>query len=356
MTKRIMLTASGTGGSLTPLLAIVEQIRRQTTAVEFILVGTDHGPEAELAAKYHIYFRTIPAAKLRRYWSWRNISDGLQFVRGLSAAWKIIRWWRPHVVITAGAYVSVPVVWMAKLRGVRILVHQQDVRPGLANRLMAPWADIVTVAWKKSLADYKSRRLEWVGNPVRPEILNGDRHQALKIFQLAADQPTLLVMGGGTGSQYINHLISVGAFKIVDHCQIIHLTGRRRENIQFNDSRYHAYPFLTDQFAHALAIADLVVSRAGMGSITELAACEKPTIFIPLPDSHQEDNAAYLKQQEAGVILAQKDLTPERLTDEILTLLHDPQKRKRIAEKLARVYRPDALLRLTDLVLHLDDN
>lgn len=353
MPKRIILTGGGTAGSVTSLIAVADNIKKRDRTVEFLFVGSANGPERVLAETAGINFEAIPAGKLRRYWSWHNFSDLNNLWHGFLAARRVIRRWRPQTVVSSGSYVSVPVVWAGRLAGCKTLVHQQDVRPGLANRLMVPAATVITVTFSKSLQDFPRPKVVLTGNPVRPSVLNGSADRAREIFNLDQSSPVLLVAGGGTGSNFLNQITAVAIYKLIKRCQIIHLTGAERKFVQLSDPRYHRFDFLVAEMSHALAVATIVVSRAGLGMITELSALAKPTIFVPMPLTHQEENAEFIAERQAGLVVAQSDLTPEKLINMVNQLLDHPDQRESLARNIHELYQPAALDRLTDIILNL---
>lgn len=353
MKYRILFSGGGTAGSATPLIALADQIRRQRQDVEFRFLGTGYGPERVLATAANIPFTSIDSGKLRRYWSWSNLSDLRRIWRGYQQSLHIMDEWKPDVAVSAGSFVSVPVTWAAHRRGVRTLVHQQDVRPGLANKLMTPAADVVTVAFKASAKAFPSAKVRWTGNPVRADILAGDAATGRELFHIPETARVLLVLGGGTGSTTINNLIGAMSYRIIEHWSVIHVTGPDRDFIELHSPHYQRYPFLTWQMPHALAAADVVISRAGLGALSELAALGKPSIFIPIPDSHQEDNCTVVAEASAGIILDQRVSIQSRLWEALERLRQNDSDRRRIGNNLRQFYNPDALPQLVDQVLHL---
>ncbi len=348
MKTRMLLTGGGTAGSVTPLLALAEELRKRHPAVEFLFVGTAEGPERPLVESAGIPFRTIPSGKLRRYLSWQNVVDFERLWQGFRQARRLIGQWKPLVIVSAGSYVAVPVVLAGRLAGVKILIHQQDVRPGLANRLVAPLADRITVSFESSLRNFPARKTRWTGNPVRPAILQGSAIEARRLFELPAGQPVLLIIGGGTGASYLNHVCSAAAYKLVRQWSVIHVTGPQRDFPQLRHEQYRLYSFLTWQLPHALAVADLVITRAGLGAFTELAALGKAAIFVPMPSSHQEENAQLIREAKAGIVIDQRQFDQSRLLSLTDRLFAHPEERRALGERLHRFYRPDALMYLTD--------
>ena len=365
-----MFSGGGTGGSVTPLLAVAEELLKETHEsdggdLELLFVGTKTGLErgmVETFAAAPLRYIPLSGGKWRRYFSVYNFWDifkiGVAFFQSLI----LLTREKPTVIISAGSFISVPLVWAAALKKIPILIHQQDARPGLANKLMAPAARVITVTFENSLADYGVKAV-WTGNPSGDMERYKERIGETKIkYGLQSDRPLVLIAGGGTGSAAINKLVSQARPELIEFCQIIHLTGKgklfeqRFGSAQASDNpemvgRYQTREFLNnEEFLALTAAADLVVSRCGLGTLTELSALGKPTILIPMPDSHQEDNAAIFRAAEAAVILEQKDLTPEKLTDEVKQILSNPVLRERLKKNIAKVIKRGAAKNLAGLI------
>lgn len=347
---RVLFSGGGTIGSVSPLIAIYEEINSSVSGADFLWLATKDGPEDKLIKSYHIPVRKISSGKFRRYFSWRNFLDPFLVLAGFFQALKIIWSYQPSVVMSAGGFVSVPVAWAAWFLRKPVTIHQQDVRPGLANKLMAPFATIITVTFEKSLKDFSPKKTRAVGNPVRRDILSGKREQGYQIFGLDPNLPTLLVIGGGTGALSLNNLIVNSLPGLVGFCQVIHITGGRLE-VEASHSRYHSFDFLTDQLKHAYAVADLVVSRAGMSSLTELASWQKPLIVIPIPASHQEDNAAEFFRNNAAVMVDERELSPEILVKVIQELINDKPSLGNLGRNIAKILPPEAAKKILELIL-----
>ena len=244
-----------------------------------------------------------------------------------------------------------PPLVAAALGGVPVLIHQQDVAPGLANRLLVPFARRISVAFPESRRHFPRRRTVVVGNPVRADVLTGERERAIARFGLERDVPTLLVTGGGTGALGLNERVAAAVPGLVAHCQVIHLTGRGRAVPPAQPSpRYHAYEFLVDEMKDALAVADLVVSRAGLGTLSELAALGKPMVLVPMPDSHQAANARAAARAGAARVVAQGDLTPDGLVALTRSLLADAAGRAALTAAARRLFPRDAAERLAGML------
>lgn len=346
----ILLAGGGTAGSVTPLLAVAAELRRRHPDATFTFVGTlDGRPERHLSLAHNLPFVGIHAGKLRRYASIENITDVWQTLRGLFDARRIVTERRPSACLTAGGFVSVPVGYACWLRRIPVFAHQQDLRPSLTNRLLAPIARHVTVTLEQSLVHFSRSKTTWTGNPVREHIFRGNRQTGRKRFGLSADRPVLLVVGGGTGSQAMNDAIAKILPAIENDYDVIHIVGEQRVAPSAPHRSYHPFPFLTDM-SDAYAAADLVVCRAGMGTLSELAALRKAAIVIPLPHTHQEDNAEMLRRQEAALVIGEAGDLPAKLVPSIRELLADETRRRTLGKKLARLFPEGAAARIADLV------
>jgi len=388
--KKILLTGGGTGGSVSPLLAIAEELKktyrhceelaasdeaisvsataeiatlrrggfaRNDIRFSFLFLGTKNGPEKEMVAsaaqstgdQEGIKFKAIFSGKLRRYFSFKNLSDLFLIIAGLFQSFFIILKWKPDLIISAGSFVSVPIIWAGWILRVPILIHQQDVRPGLANKLMAPFAKIITVTFEESLKDY-GKKAVWTGNPSRSM-----EHITHNIFNFKNDLPVVLVIGGGTGAMAINELIWKSLNELIKFCQIIHIAGKNKIHYSefiIQNSNYQSFEFLNaNQIAGAYAASDIVVSRAGLGVLTELSNLGKPAILIPIPNSHQEDNAEIFGQAEAAIILNQKKLTSDILVGNIKKLLEDKFLKSKLSENIKRVIKTGANELIAEIII-----
>lgn len=359
---KILLTGGGTGGSVVPLLAIADELRlggskslARLLEPEFFWIGTRGGVERKIVENAGIEFRPIFSGKLRRYFSLRNLIDPIFIFFGFLQSLIIILKQQPDLVISAGSFVSAPAVWAAWLLRVPVLIHQQDARPGLANKLMAPCASAITATFEKSLNDY-GKKAVWIGNFVREELVNYkiSRREAFQKIGLQYDKQVILILGGGTGATAINELIWNGLNDLTKFCQIIHITGKNKQpsaNSRQPIAGYHFFEFVhTDGMAKAYTAADIVVSRCGMGVLTELSYLGKPAILIPLPDSHQEDNAAIFAEKKAAVVLNQKELTPEKLVENIKKLLADENLRAELRANIQAVIKRGANKRVVEII------
>jgi len=340
--KLIIISGGGTGGPSMAPLALAQAYYELDTDARFVFFGNDEALDRQLFADnlkdLKADYYALPSGKWRRYFSWHNFSDIIKIVSAFFRAFNYLRNLKPDLIISAGSFASVPIVWAGKLLRIKILVHQQDIRPGLANRLMAPWADKISVCFEKSLSDY-GKKAVLIGNPSEAAAVTEDaKNQLRKRFKLSPDKPLLLITGGASGALAINKLIFAALPQLSSNWQIIHLTGEGKDENAPVQNNYQIYPNISQKdFLVLIACADIVVSRAGLGALTTLSALARPSIIIAMPHSHQENNAAYFKTKEAALVLVQADLNGQKLAEEIESLYQDENKRMQLAYNISLI-------------------
>ncbi len=356
---KIVFSGGGTLGPVTPLLAIAQAYKAKHPEAEFIWVGTKNGPEKELVEKNNIRFLTLTSGKLRRYFSFWNIFDLFQVAIGFFQAFIFLLKEKPSLLISAGGYISVPLHWAGALLAMSEWIHQQDWQVGLANRLMAPFADTITVAIEKNLTEFNKQKTVWLGNPVRVEIFHGDKQRAKERFGIKTDLPIIFVTGGGTGSMRLNQIVVESIQHLQGVCEIVHLSGKERPQelvdraSKFFDF-YHHYQFFTDEMADAYALADIVVSRGGFGSISEIAALSKPAILIPKL-GHQYDNVKFIADAGAAIFVDERTADGNYLAKIIKELLVDEIKRRQLGKKISEVMpvaKPDEIVDIIERLIN----
>ncbi|MBU4370104.1 undecaprenyldiphospho-muramoylpentapeptide beta-N-acetylglucosaminyltransferase [Patescibacteria group bacterium] len=357
MTK-IILAGGGTGGSVAPLLAVADEIKKTKPETKFLFIGTRKGvPEKELVKNKNIPYQAIFSGKFRRYISLKNIIDPFLILIGFFQSFFIILKFKPKAIFSAGGFISVPLAWAAWLLRKPIFIHQQDIIPGLANKLIAPLAKKITISFDKSFKNFKKRKTILTGNPVRKEIFLGDKEKAIKQFNLDNNLPVLLIIGGGTGAQKINEMIAQIVPELVEFCQVIHLTGKGKkiEDKKLDFKNYQQYEFLSQEIPDLYQAADLIISRAGLGVLTELSVLKKPMICIPIPDSHQEFNAQYYADQEAVVLINQKILKPGKLLEKIKKTINSEKQLKDLSNNISKLAHPRAGEKIAKIILESID-
>lgn len=345
----MLCVGGGTAGSVSPLLAMVEAVQKRTPDVAVRFLGGHRGPEQRMAEEAGIPFAAITATKLRRYLSWRTLLVPVELIIAFFESLRELRAWRPDVVVSAGSYVAVPVLWAAGVMGIPILLHQQDIRKGLANALTAPFARRITVSFEESLGDFPKDKTVCIGNPVRAALATADITAARKYFSLSGEKKVILILGGSSGAVGLNRLLIHAAPELLEHAEIIHVTGAGKAE-KFSHPRYHPVEFLgVREMGYAYAVADLAVCRAGLSTLSELAAFARAAIFVPLPGTHQEENAAFGQSHHAAMVVQEKEGSA-LLAARILALLENDAQRTAFAAAMGKLNKPDASVRAAEII------
>lgn len=345
--NRIIFTGGGTLGSVTPLLAFYEEHVRDHPSVRALWIGTRQGPEWRLVEKYRIKGRKIYTGKIRRYFSVRNFLDPfLLFIGCLQSLYHIMMF-RPSLIVNAGSYVGVPVVWAAWLVGVPVVLLQLDIRPSLSNMITSFAAKYIFASCDEAAKRLPRTKTSVTGIPIRSDLKQAQAMRSSSVrsrairekFGIMDDKPSILISGGGTGAVFLNILGRDLAFRNDGAYHIIAITGSGKfESSETLPSHYHPFPFLEELFPLALSVCDIVISRAGMGTISELAYLAKPTILIPIPESHQRDNAAYCESKNAAIHIAQEHATSERINAIVIDLLSDQKHRASLSNHIHTLF------------------
>lgn len=353
---RVILTGGGSGGPVAPLLALAEIIKKKKPETKFLFIGTKQGmPEKKMISGYNFIFKSIYTGKLRRYFTWQNFFDIFRLKIGFFQSFFILKKFKPDLIIGAGGYVSVPVVSAGWFLRCRSFILQQDILPTLSNKILVPFVKKIFVSFPPSLKDFPQNKTILVSHPIREMIFRANDQRAQEIFKLKKNKPTLLVLGGGTGAMSLNNLIWNNLKEITKFCQVVHLTGKDKLGIinreLKNKQDYYPYEFLVNDIPDLLSFADLIISRAGVNFLAELAILGKPVIIIPIPDSHQEANAQYFQEKNAAIVLNQKELTSEKLLNKIRELINDKEKQNQLSENIKKIVLKNAAEKIVEEII-----
>ena len=363
---RFVVSGGGTGGHIYPALAIAAGLTQRFPGAEVLYIGTDKGMEAEIVPKEGIPFKGIPASGLQRKLSLGNIRALWQALRGYRQAGRILRRWRPQVVIGTGGYVSGPVVLAAAMRRIPTLIHEQNAYPGITNRLLSRVAHCVAVTFDGAESIFpKKARIKLTGLPIRPEILALERLSDGHGQDAQDKGLTILSFGGSRGARVINEAMIevIRAYGNQPRCNLVHITGVQGYQ-EFRDKAVAAginldmlrnvaiHPYLYN-ITEVLAKADLVVSRAGATTLAELTALGIPSILIPYPlatENHQEHNARALEKEGAAIVILDKDLTGASLNRRVSQLIEDKVRLERMGKASKSMGKVDALKEIISCV------
>ena len=325
MSKRIVLTGGGTAGHVTPHLSLIPRLREMGYEIHYI--GTS-GIEKQMIAKIpDIQYHEVKSGKLRRYFSWQNFIDPFKVLWGALQSVAAIARIKPDVCFSKGGFVSVPVVVGAWLCRVPTVCHESDLTPGLANRICTRFAKKVCTTFSECAKAIGAKGVH-TGTPLRPELFQGSRTAGLALAGFDGSKPVLLMTGGSLGAQSVNKCLRESLPALLPHMDILHLCGKGNlDESLMNTKGYCQKEFLSEEMPDALAVADIVLSRAGSNTLSELIALQKPMLLVPYPlgasRGDQIQNAKSYAAQGLARVLMQEDMTARTMTDGLIKLLEE---------------------------------
>lgn len=351
---RVVIAGGGTGGHLTPALALARELASRR--VQVTLVGGDRGPDREIYGRSGLPFRILAAPRLERGRWWRNGVLPVRLASAVGAARRLLAELDPDVVVGTGGYASVPAVLAAALAKRPILLQEQNSRPGVATRLLARWADLVCVQFEDAAPRLAGKaRVEVTGSPIEPQV----PLPAAFAPRLDPALPTVGVFGGSQGAKALNDAVLGLPLDEPPRFNLVWQTGARDHarvvTARAWPERFVIEPFFTPM-AGVYPHLDLIFCRAGAMTLAEVTAWSLPSILVPYPHAtgdHQTHNARDLEVRGAAIVLPETDLAPRRLANLIGGLLADPERRARMAASAGAASRPDAARAVADRVMAL---
>ena len=351
-TYRLIISGGGTGGHIFPALAIANAFKERHPDAEILFVGAKGRMEMTRVPEAGYRIIGLWISGLQRKLTWSNVLFPVKLLASYLKAIRIVRRFKPSVVIGTGGYASGPIMLAATRYGVPAIIQEQNSYAGLTNKQIAEKVRCICVAYSGMERYFPKDKLVLTGNPVRKDIINLDakREQALQQFGFAPHEKTLLILGGSLGARTINESVLAGIDKLIDaQVQVIWQTGRSyidgvKASLAGKDLRKVRVVDFLKQMDIAYAAADVVVARAGALSISELCLAKKPSILVPSPnvaEDHQTKNAMALVNEQAAVMIRDSE-AHEKLVNEALTLLYDQPRCKKLSENIARLARPNA--------------
>ncbi len=367
---RVLIAGGGTGGHLYPGIALARELLRRDPDTRVLFVGTARGIESRVVPHEGFPLDLIRVAGLKG----KSFGDHVRGVLILPLAaidsWRVISRHTPDVVVGVGGFASGPVLALAALRGYPTMLLEQNARPGVTNRLLAPIVRAAAVNFEEALRFFP--RTGFVaGNPVRPEFFSAQNEEANdhtnQPFDADQGRPPgaarVLIFGGSQGAHAINVAMVAAASRLAAtevRLAITHQTGERDLDLVRTAYERAGVPARVEAFIFGIdremKAADLVICRAGATTLAELTAAGRPAILVPLPtatDDHQRKNAEVLGRAGAALVIEERDLAGDRLADTIAGLVFDTERRKRMAEAARTLARPDAADRIADRVEQL---
>ena len=355
---RIVIAGGGTGGHLFPGIAVAQEFEARNPASRIIFVSTGNPLERSVLSKTGYTLQTITAAGIKGRGLWNQIKSVVKIPKGILAANRILKKFSPDLTVGLGSYSAGPVVFTAWLRRIPIVVHEQNILPGITNRILSRFANRIYISFENTKSNMDSRKVQWTGNPVRRELLEySDRHAEDVSDDSGNGFFTILIIGGSQGAHRINTAVIEALEHLEDkeHLHFVHQTGDadeqpvkeayRRNNIQCTVQSFF------DIMAELYSRSDLLICRAGATTVAEITALGKAVIFIPFPyaaDNHQVLNAGTLAEDGAAEMIIEKDLNGKVLSEKINNYAAHPAELKNMSARAKQLGKPDAAKNIVD--------
>ncbi len=315
---KIIFTGGGSAGHVTLNLALIPWFIEKGYDITYI--GSKGGMEEDLVKQFPtVKYKSVLTGKLRRYFSFKNFTDMVKIPLGCLEAWYIVHKENPDIIFSKGGFVSFPVVVGGFLNHKKIFMHESDLTPGLANKLSLPFVDTFFTTFPETINTIKQKnKIQCVGPVMSTRLLNGKREEGANFAHLDKDKPTIMFIGGSLGAKSLNQAVEQNLDKLLEKYQVIHISGKNGYNPELKGEGYAQYEYVDKELKDLMALADIVISRAGSNAIFELAMLNKPMILVPLPNTssrgEQSLNAKNFKNKGFAEIIKDEDISnPEIL-------------------------------------------
>ncbi len=331
---KVVISGGGTGGHIYPAIAIANKIKEKNPQAEILFIGTEKGLESEIVPKEGYNFKAIPVSYLKRKISLHNLKSAGLLMKGLLEARRILKQYKPDVVIGTGGFVCGPVLFMAANLKIKTIIHESNVFPGLTNRILARYVDRVALSFEEAKRHLKyHEKMIVTGNPIREDFLKITEEEANNKYQKNSDTPLVLVVGGSGGSIKLNNaIIELLKKHSNNNFEVLLVTGKNHyssvvEKLSNNKQileKNRIVPYINDM-PYALKACDLIVCSAGAMTIAEITAAGKASILIPksyTAENHQEYNAKALADKNAALMIKESELSGETLYEKIESVLN----------------------------------
>ena len=351
---RVIISAGGTGGHIYPALAIIDKIKEKEPNSEFLYIGTHNRMEKDIVPKYGVPFKTIEIYGFYRN-IFKNVKTVRAFLKGIHACKKMIRDFKPDIVIGVGGYVTGPVIYSAKKLGYKTFIHEQNSIPGKANLFLSKYTDAIGVSFESSKNEFKNARVYFTGNPCSEKALKVpvcDKRE----FGLDPHKKLVYIVMGSLGSSKMTELLvsMMCLFQGKDY-EVLFVTGKdfyedmKKKKIPSN---VHLVPYVENQ-TRLMKKADLIVTRCGASTLSEIIALQIPSILIPspyVPNNHQYKNGMDFVKKEAAIMIEEKDLKGDILVRTIDGLLRDSKKMEQMRRNLSTLGVRDSATKIYDIL------
>lgn len=349
---KIIISGGGTGGHIYPAIAIANELKTLDPATDILFVGAEGKMEMEKVPRAGYRIEGLPVVGIKRELTLENLAFPLKLARSLIRARQIVRDFRPDVAVGVGGYASGPTLLAASLQSIPTLIQEQNSYAGITNKVLARWAKVVCVAYPGMDSFFAAHKIQMTGNPVRTDIqfANAQREAGQRFFGLNADLLTILIIGGSQGARTLNESTEAGLPQLIESgIQVIWQTGpaffkqAQRAAAATGSERIKPFAFIYDM-DKAYGVADVVVSRAGALSVSELCLVGRPAILVPFPaasEDHQTKNAMSLVSHNAALLVTDQ-AARATLVQTALDLLNNSAQCRQLAKKITEFAKPDA--------------
>ena len=351
---RIILSGGGTGGHIYPAIAIADEVKRRYPDARIKFVGAQDKMEMEKVPQAGYEIEGLWISGLQRKLTLKNLMFPFKLLNSISKSRKIIKDFKPNVAVGTGGFASGPLLHVANKKDIPTLLQEQNSFPGITNKILAKRANVICAAYDEVKRFFPQEKVKKTGNPVRQDLLDIDtkRIEAQKFFNLDSGKKTVLILGGSLGARRVNQLIAQHADRLKkENIQLIWQCGKLyyEDYKTYTEGTVQVHQFL-NKMDLAYAAADVIISRAGAGSVSELCIVGKPVIFIPSPnvaEDHQTKNAMAVTKNEAAITIAETQLE-EKFESAFFDLLENQSKQKELSRNIKKMALPNATSSIVD--------
>lgn len=357
---RVIISAGGTGGHIYPALAIINKIKELEPNSEFLYIGTHNRMENEIIPKHHIPFEPIEIYGIYRKQIWKNVKTIQYFYRAVKKVKLLMKDFKPDIVIGVGGYVTGPVIYAAHKLGIKTFIHEQNSVPGASNQFLSRYVDLIGISFPSSIKSFPKSKTIFTGNPCSEEAL---KKTALdkKEFGLSEDKKLVLVVMGSLGASKINEFLcsTMASFENKPY-EVLFVTGKQDYEMVKQKKfpkNVKVVPYI-ENMTRIMKKTDLMISRAGASTLSEIIALKIPSILIPSPyvsNNHQYKNALNLIQEKAAILLDEKELKEDILVKNVDELIMDSSRQNEMKQRLTKFDTPNSATKIVKSIQELID-
>jgi UDP-N-acetylglucosamine--N-acetylmuramyl-(pentapeptide) pyrophosphoryl-undecaprenol N-acetylglucosamine transferase len=360
---KIVVSGGGTGGHIYPALALIREIQKENKDAEFLYIGTINGLESKLVPRENIAFKSIHITGFKRKLSFENVKTIIRFLKGVTDSKRILKEFKPDIVIGTGGYVCGPVVYAAAKLRIPTIIHEQNSVPGLTNKFLSRYVNKIAICFEEAKNYFPGDKVVFTGNPRASEVIGKDGIKGRLSAGLSTTMPAVLIFGGSRGARPINEAVVKALSELAEKpYQVLYITGdvhyeavKKEAELIGSPRNVVIQPFIHNM-PEVLAGIDLVVSRAGATTLAEITSLGIPSVLVPSPyvtNNHQEKNARSLSNHGAAELLLEKDLNSNSLVNSIDQILLNNEIVKEMKVKAKKIGVPDSAERLYSLMRQL---